>query len=179
MKKLSLAVILLFLSSITLAQETEKVIRLNIVNPSLEYEQPLSQNATVSANIGIGYSGSYPNLTTTTFGTGINYVIAPFADFQYKRFYNLNKRSELNKTTDNNSGNFFSFRFKIRGPSIDDNIVRKADYDFAIGPTWGIQRQYGNFHLLFDLGPQFYFDSEGNSGFWPLMPQINLGLNLY
>ena len=178
MKKLSLVVILLFLSSITLAQETEKVIRLNIVNPSLEYEQSLSQNTTVSANIGIGYSGSYPNLTTTTFGTGINYVISPFIDFQYKRFYNLNKRSELNKITDNNSGNFFSFRFKIRGPSIDDNIVRKADYDFAIGPTWGIQRQYGNFHLLFDLGPQFYFDSEGNSGFWPLMPQINLGLNL-
>lgn len=177
MKKLTLFVITFLFSSIAFAQETEKVFRINVVNPSIEFEQPISMNSTFSSNIGVGYSGSYPNLTTSTFGTGGNYVVAPFVDFQFKRYYNLNKRFSLEKKTNNNSGNFFSIRFRSRGPSLYDNIVRKAKYDFAIGPTWGIQREYGKFHLLFDIGPQFYFDSEGNSGFWPLMPQINVGFN--
>jgi len=106
------------------------------------------------------------------------YAIAPFADLQWKQFYNLQKRANQNKVTDDNSGNFISIRFRTRGKSIDDNFIRKANYDFAIGPTWGIQRSFGNFHLLVDIGPQFYFDSDGNSGFWPLMPQINFGFNL-
>ena len=178
MKKLSFIIVLFFISSVAIAQETEEVLRLNIVNPGIEYELPMSGNSTISVNVGVGYSGSYPELTTTTFGTGGIYVIAPFADVQYKYYYNLNKRFDLNKSTTNNSGNFFSLRFRTRGQSIDENIIRKADYDFAIGPTWGIQRQYDKFHLLFDLGPQFYFDSEGNHGFWPLMPQINFGFNL-
>ncbi len=162
----------------TFAQQTEQTFRINGINPGIEYELPVSQNTTFSTNIGIGYSGSYPNLTTTTYGSGANYVIAPFADLQIKQFYNLQKRFENNHVTSSNSGNFISLRFRSRATSIDDNIARKADYDFAVGPTWGIQRKYGQFHLLFDLGPQFYFDSNGNTGFWPLMPQINIGINL-
>ena len=178
MKAFSLVITLFVLASAAVAQETEEVLRVNFINPGIEYELPVSEKSTISGNIGIGYSGSYPELTTTTFNTGALYVIAPFADVQYRYYYNLNKRFGIEKSTSNNSGNFVSLRFRARGESIDDNILRKADYDFAIGPTWGIQRQYGKFHLLFDLGPQFYFDSEGNHGFWPLMPQINLGINL-
>ena len=182
MKKLLLLSLFIAVStfgaSTAFAQETEKVFRINFINPGLEYELPVSSSSTFSVNIGVGYSGSYPNLTTTTFGTGGIYVLAPFADVQFKRFYNLDKRADNARTTDNNSGNFISLRFRTRGQSIDDNVSRKAGYDFAIGPTWGIQRSYGQFHLLFDLGPQFYFDSEGNSGFWPLMPQLNVGIDL-
>lgn len=159
------------------AQQTDEVWRLNIINPGIEYEQPVSSKSTISLNVGVGYSGAYPKLTSTS-GTGGLYAFAPFADLQFKRFYNLKKRVSGNKATDHNSGNFISLRFRTRGKSIQDNFHRYADYDFAIGPTWGIQRNYGNFHLLLDLGPQFYFDSEGNSGFWPLMPQLNFGVNL-
>lgn len=177
MKKTVSLSLFVLLSATIHAQQTMQVWRLNVINPGIEYEHPVSSQSTVSLNAGVGYSGSYPELSSTS-GTGGLYAIAPFADIQFKRFYNLKKRSSQNKPTENNSGNFISLRFRTRGKSIDDNFYRYANYDFAIGPTWGIQRKYGNIHLLIDLGPQFYFDSEGNSGFWPLMPQINLGIDL-
>ena len=34
------------------------------------------------------------------------------------------------------------------------------------------------FHLLFDIGPQYYFDTEGNGGVYPIMAQLNLGIDL-
>jgi hypothetical protein len=42
--------------------------------------------------LGIGYGGGYPDLTYG--GNGFIYIISPFADFQQKWFYNLNKRNE-------------------------------------------------------------------------------------
>jgi hypothetical protein len=178
MRKLIFLFLLTPLLSTTIhAQETEQVWRFNIINPGIEYEQPVSPKSTISLNVGIGYSGNYPELSSTM-NSGIQYAISPFADLQFKRFYNLEKRISKDKATDHNSGNFISLRFRTRGKSIKDNFYRYADYDFAIGPTWGIQRSYGRFHLLVDVGPQFYFDSEGNSGFWPLAPQINFGIDL-
>ena len=107
------------------------------------------------------------------------YIIAPFLDLQQKWFYNINKRIRKNKTVENNSGNFISARLITRGPSIAENVIRTSDFDFAFGPTWGIQRKYGeNFHLLFDIGPQYYFDTEGNGNIFPLMFQLNLGFDL-
>lgn len=95
-----------------------------------------------------------------------------------KQFYNFKTRDEKGKNISGNSGNFISARITSRGPSISDNVFRKSDVDFAVGPTWGIQRKYGNINFLFDLGPQFYFDIDGNAGFWPLMAQLNIGFNL-
>jgi len=177
MKRTPLLLLFVFLFSYSHAQDTEKVWRINIINPGIEYEHPVTTETTLSVNLGIGYSGAYPNLSETT-GTGGLYAFAPFADIQYKWFYNLGKRDFQSKTVEHNSANFLSLRFRTRGKSIEDNFERYANYDFAIGPTWGIQRKYGNFHLLLDLGPQFYFDSKGNSGFWPLMPQINIGVDV-
>lgn len=178
--KVLFVTMLLFFGFFAYSQEsvTEKVWRLNFLNPGIEVELPVTVKSTVSANAGVGYGGSYPNLSETDFQSGLVYTIAPFLDLQYKRFYNLEKRAEKNKHTNSNSGNFISARFITRGNSITDNFVRKADMDFAAGPTWGLQRAFGKIHLLFDLGPQFYFDTKGNSGFWPIMIQLNIGLNL-
>lgn len=176
----SLLILFFLLSTLfTLGQEdfsTTTVWRFNFVNPGAELEVPVTQNSTFSTNIGVGYNGSYPELTEGV-NNGVVYIIAPFLDLQYKYFYNFKKRLAKNKSTNNNSGNFISWRMVTRGPSITDNVFRTSDFDFAVGPTWGIQRSYGNFHLLFDVGPQLYFDTEGNSGFWPIMPQLNIGCN--
>lgn len=173
--------IVLFLLTTVLVQgqeefSTEKVWRINFINPGVELEIPVAEQSTFSANLGIGYNGAYPELTYG--GSGFIYIIAPFLDLQFKQFYNFRKRIRKGKEISGNSGNFISARVISYGPSIADNIYRKSDVDFAIGPTWGIQREYGNFHLLFDIGPQFYFDIDGNTGFWPLMVQLNIGLNL-
>lgn len=157
--------------------QTEKVWRLNFLNPAVELEVPTGPKSTFASALGVGYGGGYPDLTGGD--SGFIYVITPFLEVQQKWFYNFDKRVANNKSTENNSGNFFSLRFITRGPSIADNVIRSSDFDFAIGPTWGIQRKLGkNFHLLFDLGPQYYFDTEGNGNFWPLMLQINLGFDL-
>jgi hypothetical protein len=157
--------------------QTEKVVRINFLNPAVELELPTSENSTFSAGLGIGYGGGYPDLTFND--SGFIYIISPFLDIQQKWFYNLSKRVQKGKNIDSNSGNFVSLRLISRGNSIAENVSRTSDFDFAVGPTWGIQRSLGrNLHLLLDLGPQYYFDTEGNGNIWPLMIQINLGFNL-
>lgn len=182
MQKLSILVILALFTFTIYGQEqktyhTEKVWRLNFLNPGAELELPTGNNSTFSTGLGIGYGGGYPDLTSAD--NGIIYIIAPFLDLQEKWFYNLNKRLGKNKTVQNNSGNFISARFLTRGPSISENVHRTSEFDFAFGPTWGIQRKYGEkFHLLFDVGPQYYFDTKGNGNIFPIMFQLNLGFDL-
>lgn len=161
------------------AIETEKVWRIYFLNPGIGLELPTGRYTTFSAGLGIGYGGGYPYLTYAS-GSGFIYIISPFLDTQGKWFHNLKKRSARARTIANNSGNFISLRLMTRGKSIASNVIRTSDFDFAIGPTWGIQRKYGKrFHLLFDAGPQYYFDTVGNGNFWPLMLQLNLGFDLF
>lgn len=159
------------------APNTTKIYRVNFLNPAVEAEFPLSSRAVVSGALGIGYGGGYPDLTYG--GSGFIYIISPFMDLQYKYLYNIDRRWQAGKSTKGNSANFISFRFISRGPSIAENVNRTSDFDFAFGPTWGLQRRYGKrFHFLLDMGPQYYFDTEGNGFIWPLMVQINLGIDL-
>lgn len=115
--------------------KTEKVLRVNFLNPGVEYELPTGYYSTFSAGLGVGYGGSYPDLNDGG-STGLVYMIAPFIDIQHKWFYNLEKRLEKDKAIVNNSGNFISARLLTRGNSIADNINRTSDFDFAIMPTW-------------------------------------------
>lgn len=182
MQKLSILAIIALFSITIYGQEqktynTEKVWRVNFLNPGAELELPTGNYSTFSTGLGIGYGGGYPDLTYKD--NGLIYIIAPFLDLQEKWFYNINKRIRKNKTVQNNSGNFISARFITRGPSIAENVTRTSDFDFAFGPTWGIQRKYGEkFHLLFDVGPQYYLDTNGNGNIFPIMFQLNLGFDL-
>lgn len=182
MKKILLTLIIGLIATLNYAQEkngikTEKVWRVNFLNPAIELEIPTGQYSTFSSALGIGYGGGYPDLTFG--GNGLIYIISPFADFQQKWFYNLKRRNGKNRETGNNSGNFVSLRFISRGHSIAENVNRTSDFDFAFGPTWGLQRKFGkNFHLLFDVGPQYYIDTNGNGNLWPIMLQLNLGFDL-
>lgn len=182
MKKFTILSLLALFTITTYGQEeksynTEKVWRVNFLNPAIELELPTGNYSTFSAGLGIGYGGGYPDLTSG--GSGFVYIIAPFVDLQQKWFYNINRRVAKGKTVENNSGNFISARIISRGPSIADNVFRTSDYDWAIGPTWGIQRKYGEkFHLLFDVGPQYYVGVEGRGNIFPIMFQLNLGFDL-
>ena len=149
----------------------------NFINPGVEYELVLSNKTLVSFGTGIGYSGSYTELTAIP-ANGFVYEISPFLDIQYKFIYNRKKRLLKGKSLTYNSGNFVSFRSITRGKSIESNYLRTDKIDFAIGPTWGFQRSYNKSRLLIDIGPQYYFDTNGNKGFFPFMVQINFGLNL-
>jgi len=158
------------------AEPVENMLRINFVNPALEYEHKTSKSSVMSGAAGIGYGGSYRELEVSN-ANGLVYVISPFVDLQHKWYYNRNKRLSKGKSNEGNAGNYFSLRGITRFAAISENITRTDDFDFAIGPTWGLQRSYGKIHFLLDFGPQFYFDSIGNSGFFPIMVQINIGLN--
>jgi len=155
----------------------KKVTRLNFLNPGVEYEFPLNKNSTLSTNAGIGYHGSYMNLTKYT-PNGFIYMISPFLDIEYRKIFNRDRRLKKGTNLKYNSGNYLGARFLTRGKEISSNIVRTDNVDFSIGPVWGLQRAYGRLHLLFDIGPVYYFDTKGNSGIFPFMIQLNIGLNL-
>ncbi|CAM1341609.1 hypothetical protein [Tenacibaculum amylolyticum] len=178
--KNKITLLLLFVGLMSFSQQikfTEKVWRVNFLNPGVELEVPTSNYSTFSVGLGVGYGGSYPK--TSSGGSGFLYSINPFLDVQHKWFYNFEKRKEKKRATDNNSGNFISARLFTRGNTITSNFNRTSNFDFAVGPTWGIQRKYGkNFHLLFDVGPIYYFDTKGNHNFFPIMVQLNLGFDL-
>ncbi|MCW1736251.1 hypothetical protein, partial [Anaerorudis cellulosivorans] len=88
------------------------------------------------------------------------------------------KRQSKGKNLNYNSGNYWGLRLLTNFKEIESkNIYRIDDISFDFGPTWGIQRAYGKMHLLFDMGPVYYFDTKGNSGFFPIMLQLNLGFN--
>jgi len=155
---------------------TENVLRINFLSPGVEYEYAITNTSTFSGGLGVAYGGSYPDLSGN--GSGFRYLFTPFLDLQYKHFYNFEKRLAKNNNTSHNSGNFISARFYTRGETIESNFDRTSNYDFAVGPTWGLQRSYGKFHLLFDVGSIYYFDTKGNGNWFPIMIQLNIGLNL-
>ncbi|MEL6976665.1 MAG: hypothetical protein AAGL29_14915 [Bacteroidota bacterium] len=159
------------------ADSVKNILRINFVNPALEYELKTSNSSVITGAAGIGYSGSYRELELSS-ANGLVYIISPFVDIQHKWYYNRNKRVTKDKSVKGNAGNYFSLRGITRFSAITENVTRTDNLDFAVGPTWGIQRNYGKIHFLLDFGPQFYFDAIGNSGFFPLMVQINVGLNL-
>ena len=179
MKKTFLLICSLFAVSVfSQEQQTQRVWRVNFLNPGIEYEMPTGNNSTLSIGAGIGYSVSYPH-TDNTSVSGFITSFNPFLDVQHKWFYNFDKRKTKGLNITNNSGNFISARVLTRGESLFGNSNGTDGLDFAVGPTWGIQRKYGkNFHLLFDMGPIYYFDVNGGHGFFPLMLQLNLGFDL-
>lgn len=176
-------IFLLFVCSFSvMCQEVKntrkEVWRVNILNPGIEYEMSTGKSSVISLGLGIGYSVSYPH---SSLGDRSGFISSfnPFFDAQYKWFYNFDKREKKSLKINNNSGNFIAARILTRGESLFGNSNGTENIDFAIGPTWGIQRVYGEkFHFLFDLGPIYYFDINGRKGFFPLMIQINFGINL-
>lgn len=154
---------------------TSKVLRINAINPGIEYEMPVFNQSTFSVNLGVGYGGSHPNLTT--YASGWLYLISPFLDLHYRNYYNLEKRIKKGRNINFNAGNFWGVRMLTRGKALSSNFTRTSDYDYAVGPTWGLQRSFGKINLLFDLGFVYYFDTKGNNGLIPTL-ELNLGYNL-
>ncbi len=154
----------------------QKVFRINMISPGIEFELPVSKKSTIAANTGIGMHGSYLNLDYTS--TGITYYVSPFLDLSYKKIYNQQKRASKGKNINYNTGNYWGLRLLTNFEEFkSQNIERKDDISFDFGPTWGIQRAYGKMHFLFDIGSVYYFDTKGNNGFFPIMIQLNIGFN--
>ena len=149
--------------------------KITLINPGYSIEIPTSRIATLDIHAGIGYGGSYPKLTTG-FESGIQSLIAPFADIQYRVYHNLKKRINKGKYIKNNSGSFFMIRGLFRGKEIaKSTFSRTSDTDYAMGIGWGIQKYKKRLGWSFSIAPYFYFDGKGNFGVLPIFPEINVG----
>lgn len=178
MKRLYIILSIFLIMEPAIAQNDElknDIFRINIINPGIEYEYSVSNKSKISANIGYGILPSYPN--TTAVQPKKTPLFAPFLDMQYKFIYNQNKRKAKNKSITYNSGDFWGIKFIGRGKNYDNGLVRTNNIDFAIGPTWGMQRTIKKISLLFNVGPQFYFDGKGNNGFYPMF-EFNIGYTI-
>jgi hypothetical protein len=153
------------------------VLRFNFINPEIEYEHSLSEKSKLSANVGFGISMSYPELTN--FQPDHTFFLSPFIDLQYKFFYNVDRRILKNKNVDYNSGDFVGIKFNRREREVNATLVRTDNIDFSVGPMWGIQRSFNKIHLLFNAAPIVYIDTKGNSGFYPIMLELNIGYNAW
>ena len=165
-------------SSISRTLEQDSTIKTNLIignfiNPGLVYEYSISRASKIAINIGYGMSLSYPQLTAIQPNHPL--FISPFFDLHYKLIYNINKRLLKGKPITFNSGNFVGIKLVGRSDPINGNLVRTDKVDFAIGPTWGIQRHIKKIHYLINVGPQFYMDTKGTYGFYPFMFEINIG----
>ncbi|SEG52059.1 hypothetical protein SAMN03080598_04321 [Algoriphagus boritolerans DSM 17298 = JCM 18970] len=68
--------------------QTQKTTKINFLNPGIAWERPIGKKTTAEINIGVGYNGSYPELTD--FGiNGFQALIAPFLDLQTRYYYNM------------------------------------------------------------------------------------------
>jgi hypothetical protein len=70
--------------------QTENVLRINFLNPSLTIERALKPKTTFETGVGFGYNGSYPDLAFAS-ESGIQYIYAGFVDLQSRYYYNLEK----------------------------------------------------------------------------------------
>ena len=151
-----------------------KQYKIALINPGLEVEIPQFKNTTVNIHFGVGYGGSYPNLTTG-FESGVQHLISPFADVQYRFYYSGKRRLRKNKYVNNNTGSFIVCRGLVRGQGFSSSFIRTSDIDFALGIGWGFQRYKRRFGWSFSIMPYYYFDDIGNAGFLPFFPEINVG----
>lgn len=183
MKKFIIITVGLIISSFCNAQVTtanpDKVLRIIVINPAIEVELPMLKSSTFTATLGVGSKGTFKNLAINSSEPYYKYfLIAPFLDLRYKNIYNLKNRKTNSRNTSFNSGNYWGARLLTRGPELYSALERIDNMDFSFGPIWGIQRSYGKFFLQIDCGPMYYFDTKGNSGFFALMIDLNIGFNL-
>lgn len=173
-KKFYLLVSLTFGLSILTNAQTEKEIRLNVLNPGIAWENPLGKSTTLEFNVGVGYNYSYPELNTMYGESGFQGQIAPFIDIQARNYYNLQKLDQGKRK----SGKFVALRYLFYGPRIAGNVRTNENYSMAVGPTWGFKRGYEKWTLLGSIGPIYYFDLTGTDGVFPINFEINLGYRL-
>ncbi|WP_133555527.1 hypothetical protein [Algoriphagus boseongensis] len=154
--------------------QTEKELRLNLINPGIVWENPIGTNKTIELNLGIGYNGSYPELNTEYGENGFQGQLAPFLDVQARSYYNIRKIAENGRR----SRNFIALRYLFYGPRIAGNVRTNENYSMAVGPTWGFKKVYEKWTVLGSLGPIYYFDLTGTGGIFPINFEFNLGYRL-
>jgi hypothetical protein len=146
--------------------------KVNFFLPGIEYERALGNFATVNLNpyFGLGYSSNI--------ALGSAWLVQPSLDVQFRRYYNLLKRSVKGKRTEGNSASFVAISVFGVGRSVVDAEDFRNHYYYGLGPIWGIQRTFrSNFNISFKSGLT-YIRSEVGDERYLLYLNVRVGLAL-
>lgn len=131
-------------------------IQANLREIGFVHERHLGTSSyTVQLHAGIRYmpltAGSNLGLMSNRLSTRMYLSAEP------RLYYNLAKRVEKGKTTDNFSGNFLGMRVRYDGPYTrrNENAFYRADGRLTVTPRWGLRRRLGeHFDFEFAAGLQ-------------------------
>lgn len=137
--------------SLANAQEVEKVsveknlksVQLGLLSLSYRNEIRLDRKITLSSEIGLEAATStikYPDNSKET-----SFLIIPFVNVEPRWYYGLDRRSRLNKSTNNNSSNYFSLltSFHSARTTLVNSKNSKSAPILLIIPEYGFRRAAG------------------------------------
>lgn len=138
-----------------------RLLYLDIVMPGISYETRIQKFSTLR------FSTNFtPSLSTSK----DEYNISAMQQFsvQYRYYYNLQNRISLGRNVSKFSLNYLAIK-----PVFWMNYTDSKYNNFAITPTWGLQRSYGNWYFNLELGANFFVIKSQNSS-QDVFPTVNL-----
>jgi len=142
------------LLSISCVAQEESVFRLNLINPGVEYEHAISAQQKLIVNAGYGWVTTTPN--TAYIPTGTSRFFLPFLDIHYRKL--KGEESKLLKGFEP----YWGIKLLVSGKHQQDGVSISSP-NYAIGPTYGIQKRFNPFYLTINAGPNYYFSSDSYS----------------
>ena len=137
------------LLSITCVAQEESLFRLNYINPGVEYEHAISTQQKLIVNAGYGWVATTPN--TAYVPTGISRFFLPFLDIHYRKL--KGEESKLLKGFEP----YWGVKLLVSGKHESDGVSLSSP-NYAIGPTYGIQKRFSPFYLTINAGPTYNFN---------------------
>jgi hypothetical protein len=162
MSKSGILIFLVLSSQISTAQ-TSGLKPLTMVDLSL-ISAGITQQVVAGDKIVIDFSGGIgPGFDIAEGSHIVKFLPAVYGSVTPKYYYNLAKRTNKGKSTNNNSGNFMGLRVKYSLPVfVDSDEIRNT---FFINGFWGLQRSLGSKWIFSgQLGAGYALDTDYNFG---------------
>lgn len=156
--------IFLLISALSLSQTPKNVeanqFSINLLLPGVVFEHGISENTTLAAEATVGFALRGCSGCETDFG------IYPIGRFQYRYYYNFDRRLQKGKRISGNTGNYIAPIFAVQGgKAVIGDLDFTSDFFAGLGAVYGIQRTAPKgFQFRLEGGPGYVFD-EFDDGF--------------
>jgi hypothetical protein len=165
---------ILLLAQTSIKRVKDHQLKVNfILAPNIDYELGVSKHSTLHFQIGTQIGGVEDIETSKT-----HFGLFPSLKTSFRHYYNYNRRTNLEKTTANNSGNYYGVTTSLISaqPIIIANNVEVLDtYFYQIGGIYGLQRTYlKNLNLGAEFGIGYGRSESLGSRVIPII-NFNLG----
>jgi len=143
--------------------------KVNILNPSLEYEMALGTNTTLDFKAGLQFA-----LDPLVSNRYEEIAFLPAVAAQYRYYYNFGKRQQNRKQVYGNSANYVAPVIAVFFPdsrTINNEVV-KGTFGYA-GLVTGLQRSYNSgINFSVDIGAAYYTGQFSGE----ILPVANLSI---